>query len=210
MPSQIAWPRVAVAGLLAAGAATGAFVSTERHGDPQRVVDDVARQINDLRPILHRHTFHLRGADAAAPADESRTLYRVSGPKGELLFLEGPAGRSAGDIEQLASSLLSTPQQTQYVSTDSAWTEIRQLASGMIAANQRIAAAKALRALDSKPAAASSEDWASRFPDSNIAWRVQEAAEFQWKRAFYAAMAGLATFAIVMLALGAFGLLRPP
>jgi hypothetical protein len=96
------------------------------------------------------------------------------------------------------------------VSIDSAWTEIRQLASGMIAANQRIAAAKALRALDAKPAAASTEDWANRFPDSNVAWRVQEAAEFQWKRAFYATLAGVATFMIVMLVLGALGLLRPP
>ena len=194
------WFRVIVAIVLAAGAAAATFLSVQRTGDPQAVIDQAERQLNDVNAILQRHTFELKDASAPNPTDKSRTLYRISGPKGELLFLDGPANRDANEIGAIAAELFSSSRD-RYLAANSAWAEVRGISTNLLPSNRRIAEAKALRQFDTKPDAALQQQWASRFPDGNESWRIEELTQFETKRVMYAVAAGLASFAIVMFVL---------
>lgn len=197
-------PRVIFASLLAIGAASLTFIATERKGDPQVVIAEVERQINAIEVIISRHTYQVKNADSPKPADKSRALYELSGPKGERLVVEGPATPSTSEIERIVWQLHQT-ERKQYVSLDSAWTEVQTIWADLTWRNQRIAEAKALRKFDSKPGSASSYDWDSRFRTSKDQWQVQDIAAFQSQRALYTAGSAVGTFAAVLLFLAVCG-----
>ena len=197
-------PRIVFAGLLAIGAASLAFIATERRGDPQAVIVETERQISTIDTILKRHTYELKDAGSPKPADKSRALYRLSGPKGELLFVEGPADPNTSEVERIVADFYQKGNK-QYVSHDSAWNEIQTIWAGLTWGNQQIAEAKALRQFDSKPSSASSYDWDYRFRKSKDQLQVQEVAAFQSQRALYTAAAAVGTFAAVILVLAVCG-----
>lgn len=193
-------PRAVFAGFLAIAAALLAFVATERSGDPEAVIAEVERKISAIDTILARHTYELKDAGTPKPADRSRALYRLSGPKGELLLVEGPADPNTSEVEQIVADLYQKKNK-HYISHSSAWTEAQAIWSGLTWGNQQIAEGKALRQFDSKPSSASSYDWDYRFRTSKEQWQIQETAAFQSQRVLYAAAAAVGTFAAVILVL---------
>jgi len=154
--------------------------------------------------VSKRHTYELKDAGTPRPVHKSRALYRLSGPKGELLFVEGPADPHTSEVERIVTDLYQKKNK-QYVSHDSAWIEVQAMWSGLTWDNQQIAEAKALREFDSKPSSASSSDWDYRFRKSKGQWQIQEAAAFQSQRALYTAAATVGTFAAVILVLAVCG-----
>lgn len=204
LQSLITRPRAIFASLLAIGAATLAFIATERSGDPQVVIAEVERQINAVKAILQRYTYELKNAGSPKPANKSRALYRLSGPKGELLFVEGPADPNTSEVERIVAELFQKGTK-QYVSLDSAWTEVQTIWADLTWGNREVAEAKALRQFESKPASASSYDWDSRFRKSKDEWKIQEPAAFQSQRALYTAGAAVGTFVAVIVVLAVCG-----
>ncbi len=93
-------------------------------GDPQAVIAEVDRQISEIERVLKRHTYELKEPGTPKPTDTSRALYRLSGPKGELLFMEGPADPNIPEVERIVGDLTQTGKK-QYVSLDSAWSEMQ-------------------------------------------------------------------------------------
>lgn len=204
LQSLITRPRAIFASLFAIGAATLAFTATERSGDPQVVITEVERQINAIEAILQRHTYEFKNAGSPKPANKSRAIYRLSGPKGELLFVEGPADPNTSEVERIVAELYQRGSK-QYVSLDSAWTEVQTIWADLTWSNRQVAEARALRQFDSRPGSASLYDWDNRFRKSKAQWQVQEVAAFQSQRALYAAGAAVGAFVVVILVLAVCG-----
>lgn len=200
----ITTPRAIFAGLLAIVAAAFAFAATERSGDPASAVADVEQKLGTADAVLRRHTYELKDAGTPKPADKSRALYRLSGPKGELLFVEGPSDPNIPEVERIVRELYEKKNK-QYVAHDSAWTEIQSAWSGLTWGNRQIAEAKGLLKFDSKPTGTSSYDWDNRFRSSKGQWRIQEAVAFQAQRAMYTLGGAVGTFIAALLVLAVFG-----
>ena len=197
-------PHMIFAAIVAIAAAALAFVATERSGDPQAVIAEAMRRLSAVQSTVERHTYQLREADSPKPTDHAHSLYRLSGPKGETLFVEGPADPNTSEVERIVFDLYQTGKKS-YVAHDSAWAEVQRIWASMTWSNKQTAEAKALRQFDTKPTDASSYDWDYRFRKSNEPWHVQEVSDFQARRAFYSGGAAIAAFTFVVLALAATG-----
>ncbi len=204
VPPLLKSPKVIFALLVAAVTAVGTFLAVERSGDPQSVLTEVDRQLAELPATIRRNTYELRGTNSQKPNDKSRALYRLSGPNGEIIFVEGPSDPNTSEVERIVAELSQKNQKT-YVSWDSAWVAVQPLWSSLTYSNTQIAEAKALLHFDVKPAAASSYDWDYRFRTSKQPWHRQEVVEYQSQRSLYAAGAGVGAFLLVLLLLGAGG-----
>lgn len=203
-PTLLTPPRIVFACLLTVAASWFAFIVTEREGDSQAAIANVDRQINEIGNILKRYTYELKEPDSPKPAEKSRALYRLSGPKGELLFVEGPADPDTSEIERIVGELYKTGTK-QYVALDSAWSEVQAGWANLTWHNKQIAETKALREFPSKPSGASSYDWDNRFRKINGPWQVQEPMAFQIQRITYILGAAISTFVAVILFLAACG-----
>lgn len=197
-------PRIAFAGLLAVGAAALVILLHERSGDPQSAITEVERRLGTIEQSRKRYTYELREANSPKPTDKKRSLYRLSGPKNELLFVEGPTDLNTTELEGIVAELYQSGRK-QYVSNDGAWADVQSAWAKLTWSNRQIAEAKALAEFDLKPSDVSTYDWDRRFRKSKDPWQVQEVAAFQAQRALYATGAALLTFVVIVLLLAIFG-----
>jgi hypothetical protein len=170
--SLITRKRKILATVLAIGAASLAGCAA-MNGDSAFVIAELERKLGSIDEVLQRHTYELREAGASAPTDtSSRVLYRMTGQRGEVFYFEGPANPGTIDINRIADELF-LKKNKQYVSQDSAWSEVQAIWSGLTETNQRIAKAKALRHFDARPSSVSTEDWEHRFANSERPWHTR-------------------------------------
>jgi hypothetical protein len=164
--------RTILGAVLAIGGASLVVNATEPSGDPRLAIADVERKISAIDRVVKRHTYEVRDATTRAPSDASRSIYRMTGQRGEVFYFEGPADPSGIDINQVAVELF-LKKNRKFVAYDSAWTEVQAIWSGLSRANQRIARAKALRHFESKPGGVSSEEWEDRIRQSESQWHIR-------------------------------------
>src|SRR5687768_16008368 len=160
----------AISALLAAVVAAFAFAATLPNGDPEATIAQTELEISG---VVARHTFQLKDSSARTPDDAARSLYRMSGAKGELLFLEGPAGRGRAEVEHIFAKIYNSGWD-RYLAQDSALSDLRKVASRLAPQNQNLAQAKGLLRFESRPAAVSEKAWRERLPDSINPWQIQE------------------------------------
>ncbi len=157
---------------LAFGAASIAANAADPDGDTRIAIADVERQFGTIDKVLRRHTYELRDETAQRPTDTSRSLYRMTGQKGERFYFEGPAEPRGVDVNQIAVELFLKKNKI-FVSYDSAWTEMEAIWSRLSPPNQRIARAKALRHFEIRPSSVSSDEWQDRMRSSEDSWRIR-------------------------------------
>jgi len=167
----VAWRYAIPLAVLAIVSASLVVNAAEPNGDSRRAIADMERKISTIDKVLKRHTYELRDT-GAQPTDASRTVYRMTGQKGEVFYFEGPADPSGIDINQVAVELF-LKKNKRFVSYDSAWTEVQAIWSGLSQANQRIARAKVLRHFDSRPSSVSSDEWQDRIRWSESQWHIR-------------------------------------
>jgi hypothetical protein len=191
-------PRTFCALCAAAAAAYVAFTATTPVGDSAATVAQMERAVTAADGILAPHAFDLKGAQAPAPASTARTLYRMSGARGELLFLEGPPGVDRGEAERIFAELYGAGRE-RYIPADSALSAVTTLTSQLVPENRTVARAMALRQLQSKPRALSEQAWRERYPDSLRPWTIEEPGTLQLRRVTYAVGAAFTAFAVTIL-----------
>lgn len=191
-------PRTFCALCVAVAVAYFAFTATTPLGDPAATVAQIEHTLQAADGILAPHAFRLQGAQAPTPTTTARALYRMSGAKGELLFLEGPAGLPRSEAESIFAELY-TAVRERYISPDSALADVTTLTSRLVPENRKVAQAMALRQLQAKPRAISEQEWRERLPDSLRPWKIEELSSLQRKRVTYAVGAGFSGFAVMVL-----------
>lgn len=98
-----------LATVLAIGVALPVVYATEVTADSKVAITDVERKITAIDKVIKRHTYELRDATARVPSDATRSVYRLTAFKEQLLC---SSARGVTNIRTAAHDISSTSAST--------------------------------------------------------------------------------------------------